>query len=205
MRSFLSTRFARYLLSPLLAIWVAGGGCLFGCEGKILAAVQKTAGIFVTPGVGAHHVPTEEPLETEPKAHHQTVQEGASCASGEAHHCCAKSPARSSRAHAATRNVRAAKPVAATPATVSVEPVTLTASAAVFGSPPSGMMEGCPLAVNATAVVSNFRNDQNDPAIPNASSALRWLTSIKQSSPAVPPPLLPTLNLTYLNCCVFLI
>lgn len=206
MRSFLSTRFARFVMSPLLAVWVAGGGCLFGCEGKILAAVQNTAGIFASHVAGAHHLPTGELFESEATAHQQTVEEGASCASGKAHHCCAKTPAKKSRTRASgsTKNVRSAKPVVATPTTASVEPETPTTTA-VLESPPSGMMEGCPLAEIAAAVVSNFRNDQYSIAIPDASPTLRWLTAIDQPSPALPPPRLPTFNLTYLNCCVFLI
>ncbi|HUE83696.1 MAG TPA: hypothetical protein VMM84_16465 [Pyrinomonadaceae bacterium] len=220
MRSFLSTRFARYVLSPLLAIWVAGGGCLFGCEGKILAAVQETAGILASHGAKAHETATHEVSRPESEgARHEIVQEGgASCATGQAHHCCAKTPVKKSGARPAapSKNVRisrTAESVAAVTARTHEKsrsvptqaPKITTGGAIIFGNSPSGMMEGCPLAVNATAIVSSFRNDQSSVAITSAPSTLRWLSSPEETSPPVPPPRIPSLNRTYLNCCVFLI
>lgn len=217
MRSFLSTRFARYLLSPLLAIWVAGGGCLFGCEGKILAALQETAGILASHGANAHETATHQLSRTESEgARHEIVQEGASCATGQAHHCCAKTSAKKSGAHAAapSKNARISRNAESVAAVTTHKksrivptqaPKITTGGAIIFGNSPSGMMEGCPLAVNATAIVSSFRNDQSSVAITSAPSTLRWLTSPEETSPPVPPPRIPSLNRTYLNCCVFLI
>ncbi len=219
MRSFLSTRFARYLLSPLLALWVAGGGCLLGCEGKILAAVQETAGILVSHSTKAQEPATHELSATESRlARSQIVQEGGSCATGQSHHCCARTPEKKSVARTAgpSKNVSishspasAAAVTATTPEKIRIgasQALLFTAgSPVVFGNAPSGTMEGCPLAVNATAVVSSFRNDQSSVALTSAPSTLRWLTSLKQTPPPVPPPRIPSLNHTYLNCCVFLI
>lgn len=214
MRSFLSTRFARYLLSPLLAVWVAGGGCLLGCEGKILAAVQETAGILVSHGTKAHEPATHELFTESRVARSQIVQEGASCATGQSHHCCARTPAKKSGARTAgpSKNVSISRNpavTATTPEKIRIgasQALLFTAgSAVIFGNSPSGTMEGCPLAVNATAIVSSFRNDQSSLALTSAPSTLRWLTSLKQTPPPVPPPRIPSLNHTYLNCCVFLI
>jgi hypothetical protein len=71
------TRVVQMLLAPLLAIWIAGGGCMLGCEGMVAAAT---------------HDPDANAMQH--SAHTSTiVASGHACASGETgnHNCCKKS------------------------------------------------------------------------------------------------------------------
>ncbi|HEY7785974.1 MAG TPA: hypothetical protein VIB00_14675 [Pyrinomonadaceae bacterium] len=40
-----SARITRLTIAPLLAFWIAGAGCLFGCEVKVLAAEHQPANV----------------------------------------------------------------------------------------------------------------------------------------------------------------
>jgi hypothetical protein len=63
-----SARITRLTLGPLLALWIAGAGCLFGCEVKIFAAEHHpTSGVEVL-----------------------SEASGEACASSAGHSCCAK-------------------------------------------------------------------------------------------------------------------
>lgn len=59
-----SAKFTRLALVPLLAFWIAGTGCLLGCERMVAAANHGT--------------------------HLDTIVAGDSCASQKGHDCCAK-------------------------------------------------------------------------------------------------------------------
>lgn len=64
-----SAKITRLTIAPLLALWIAGAGCLFGCEVKVLAA--------------EHHPPNVVDLMAEAS--------GEACASSSAgHSCCAR-------------------------------------------------------------------------------------------------------------------
>ncbi len=77
MRTLTSTRIVRIVLAPLLSLWVAGGGCLIGCEG-IFAAAAAHGG--VSAGRNSEHKLT-------------IAASGHACPANESHHCCAKSTA----------------------------------------------------------------------------------------------------------------
>lgn len=103
-----------------------------------------------------------------------------SCASMRSHDCCAKRKAKAP----ATRSEIAIPSLA---------------------SMPRGMMEDCPLAVNATAVVSKAGSDMSDVGLARETWSLPVVSSNSTShSPFV---LLNPSNRgpTYLRCCVFLI
>jgi len=77
MRTLTSTRIIRFLLAPLLSFWVAGGGCLIGCEGIVAAAAI---------------VPSSR---TETHSGHSgskatIVASGHACSSSGSHSCCSK-------------------------------------------------------------------------------------------------------------------
>jgi hypothetical protein len=81
MRSFSSARTIRFLLAPLLSLWVAGAGCMLGCESMVAYGAS---------GGGAES--THHPDQTA-----TIVASGHSCASGEtnkSHDCCKKSAAK---------------------------------------------------------------------------------------------------------------
>ena len=108
----------------------------------------------------------------------QVVVAGDACASAHSHDCCAKQRARKNTAKRSSN-------LAAVPSTMG--------------------MEGCPLAVNATAAISKPNSAQA-----NADTALveplrpiqsaEWRSDIRSTSPIV-----PNRGPTYLRCCVFLI
>lgn len=62
-----SAKFTRLALVPLLAFWIAGTGCLLGCERMVAAASRLDDG-----------------------THLDTIVAGDSCASQKGHDCCAK-------------------------------------------------------------------------------------------------------------------
>jgi hypothetical protein len=60
-------------LAVALGLWVAGAGCLLGCEGMMTAAAGERDGV-------AHHATSDLSL----------VVSGEACASAKSHDCCAK-------------------------------------------------------------------------------------------------------------------
>lgn len=53
MRTLTSTRIVRFVLAPLLSLWIAGAGCIIGCEGMVAAAATVASSISKTHA--AHH------------------------------------------------------------------------------------------------------------------------------------------------------
>lgn len=78
MWSLSSARIVRYALAPALSLWVAGAGCMFGCQGSVADATHRTADA--------------------PQDSHQVtlVASEHSCSAGKSHGCCAKNPGGSS-------------------------------------------------------------------------------------------------------------
>lgn len=79
MRKFSPVRIVRLLLATTLSLWVAGAGCILGCEGMI-ASAANSGGLEST-----HHSDKDQTV----------VAAGHACSSGEAnksHDCCKKSP-----------------------------------------------------------------------------------------------------------------
>jgi hypothetical protein len=77
-RSFPSTKIVRLVLAPILSLWIAGAGCLMGCEGMVAAAAT---------------VPSSMPAE--PSRHYSArrvtiVASSRACSSTGSHGCCAK-------------------------------------------------------------------------------------------------------------------
>lgn len=70
MRTLTSTRIARFVLVPCLSLWIAGAGCMIGCEGVVAAAASVASSISKTHS--AHH--------SEQKA--TIVASGHACSSG---------------------------------------------------------------------------------------------------------------------------
>src|SRR6267143_385558 len=66
-------KIVRVTLTVTLSLWVAGAGCLLGCEGMMTAAASENAGV-------AHHAAGDLNL----------VVSGDACASAKSHDCCAK-------------------------------------------------------------------------------------------------------------------
>jgi hypothetical protein len=69
MRSLSSIRIVRVVLAVAVALWMAGAGCMLGCEGMVAAASSVTTA----------------PVHSAP-----IIASGEVCASVHAHDCCAK-------------------------------------------------------------------------------------------------------------------
>ena len=107
---------------------------------------------------------------------------GDTCASAHSHDCCAKHNARKTSAK-----------------TSSNSEVLLAAVPGTMG------MEGCPLAVNATAAISKSSSAQANPDTTSVDSLPRIQGVGRRSNILFISPVLPDRDLTYLRCCVFLI
>ena len=81
MRTFTSTRIARFVLIPALSLWIAGAGCLMGCEGMVAAAASVPSSI---PAAHSGHSAGRNAT---------SVAAGQSCSSTGSHSCCAKKSA----------------------------------------------------------------------------------------------------------------
>jgi hypothetical protein len=174
-----SAKVVRMLLAPLLALWIAGAGCMLGCEGMVAAASHNP---------DANAIQHSEHAST-------IIASGHACASGGTgnHNCCKKSveevspEARSSVAsEARARNERGAAPV-------------------LSSVPPSGMMDPCPFAVGRSATIAKTRSADASPTPQLPQSTLHFQSSTEQTTPLSSPLRLPNRGHTYLRCCVFLI
>ena len=109
----------------------------------------------------------------------QVVMAGNACASAHSHDCCAKQHARKATAN----NLE----------------VLLAAVPSPIG------MEGCPLAVNATAAISKPGSVQANPDTTLVDSLPHVQSAGQRSNIRSTTPIVPNRGPTYLRCCVFLI
>ena len=158
-----SRRIVRLTLAPLLAFWVAGTGCLFGCEMQVQAADETTS-----------HAAGQAFM----------LVSGDACASSESHDCCAK------------RNRSKAKET----------DHQLNGNALVgLGQSSSRLMESCPMALNATAVVSKVRTTKHISLAAINYDIPAAHTQDAQRVSLATHLVLPNRGHTYLVCCTFLI
>lgn len=176
MRFLSSIRIVRMSLALAVAFWMAGAGCMLGCENMASAAPSTEIAS-----------PADSPA---------IVVTGEACASMQSHDCCAKR-----NAHSAGKPV--AKPTSDKRQSVADSGKIPFDSAALVGIFPS-MME-CPLAVNASAVLSKARPDQSNVALPSRSERASLSNPPEQTSAFARPLRLPNRGHTYLHCCSFLI
>ena len=176
MRHFSSFRIIRVTLAFAVALWMAGAGCLLGCENAVAAASTND-----------HH--TTESL----------VVSGDACAAHSAS-CCAKHGAKVK--NGAQGKHASKSPSTKTPGTTARSSAAIATLS--FGSIPASMMD-CPLAVNATAALSKAGPDNAKVGLPLTSVIEPLLGSLEQRPALIPPLRLPNRGHTYLRCCVFLI
>lgn len=180
MRFISSIRILRAGLALTVALWMAGAGCLLGCENMVAAAAH---------GSGSAAMTATSSLTI--------VAAGDACASMQSHDCCAKRGA-GSAAHSTSKSASRPAADAKSPGSTSV------ARAAEFGATPSTMTD-CPLAVNARAALSKARPDKSSSALPLTRATAALPSFHEQATALSPPLLLPNRGHTYLRCCVFLI
>jgi hypothetical protein len=177
MRFLSSIRIVRISLALAVAFWMAGAGCLLGCENMVSAA---TATEIASPNPPA------------------IVVTGEACASMHSHDCCAKRNAHSA-AKAVTNPTSDKRQFVADSGEKIPADSFLAALVANFP-----MME-CPLAVNASAVLSKAGSDDSNIALPSGSEIASLSNLPKQTSALARPLRLPNRGHTYLRCCSFLI
>ncbi len=179
MRLFSSVRIVRVSLALAVAFWMAGAGCMLGCENMVSAATSTEVAS-----------PANSPA---------IVDTGEACASMHSHDCCAKR-----NAHSAAKAV--AKPTSEKRHIVAGSGKKIPADSlfAALSATFPAMME-CPLAVNASAVLSKARPDQSNVALPSRSERASLSNPPEQTSAFARPLRLPNRGHTYLHCCSFLI
>ncbi len=77
-RNLPSTRIVRFVLVPILSLWISGAGCMLGCEGMVAAAATVPGSI--SEKNSGHHSGQRATI----------VASGKACSSGGSHSCCAK-------------------------------------------------------------------------------------------------------------------
>lgn len=173
-----STKALRISLALLLSLWIAGAGCMLGCQSMVASAAAS------------------EPAETQPAGHHLAmIVSGDACATNSSHDCCAKKKAEAKKA---TEPESTAKP--------SLQTAALLSQMESFTPQPSSGMTECPLALSrAVAVAKTTGSKQLAAPVALTLRTLPVETSLQQHASLSPVARLPNRAHTYLRCCVFLI
>jgi hypothetical protein len=177
MRFLSSTRIVRVSLALAVAFWMAGAGCMLGCENMASAATSTE---IVSPANSS-----------------VIVVSGEACASMRSHDCCAKRNAHSAAKAITNPTSDRRQAVADSGKQIPFD------SAALEGTFPT--MMDCPLAVNATAVLSKAGSDDSNVALPSRIEMASLSNPPEQTSAFARPLRLPNRGHTYLHCCSFLI
>ena len=203
MRFLSSVRIVRVTLAFAVAFWMAGGGCMVGCESMTTASASASE--------------AQAPATTETPENAGNVAVAAdACASMHGHDCCAKRGGQAkvrvnssakrvakladNAAHSSRHSSRHNSSSNATLPPTASGNVDVSALAAPFS-----LMMDCPLAVNATAALSKARPDDSGGDLLPASSLDSFTVFKEQLTALTPPSLLPNRGHTYLRCCAFLI
>jgi hypothetical protein len=178
MKTFRSARVLRFVLAPMLSFWIAGAGCMLGCESMVAAAatLKSNAG---------HHSQNSSTI----------VASGHACSSQKSHDCCAKN-----------RDEESSEPSQGNHSNATLTTARESSSAILITSRGSSSIPiNCPFAVSRTAVVTKAQGrDTNASAVLAVSNPDRP-NLLEQTAPLSPPLRLPNRGHTYLRCCVFLI
>ena len=176
MRHFSSFRIIRVTLAFAVALWMAGAGCLLGCENAVTAASTNdhhtTESLAVSGAACAAHSSAKHWVKVKHSANGNSGSKSSNSKS-------IKAPGTKTRSSAAAKTLS-------------------------FGSRPASMMD-CPLAVNATAALSKAGSDNAKVGLALTSANKPLLSSLEQRPGLIPPLRLPNRGHTYLRCCVFLI
>ncbi|MBC8031385.1 MAG: hypothetical protein H7Z16_14845 [Pyrinomonadaceae bacterium] len=185
MRLLTSFRIVRATLALAVALWMAGAGCLLGCEKNVAAASTavdqsgKNLALVVTGETCANHRTNAKHVS---KAKHGS-----------------NAQPRSNTKHVST--LPSAESTSRSTTTKRLAADTLTFA---FEAGRSSMMD-CPLAVNATAALSRAGSDNANVGFALTNVNQPPVHSLEQITALAAPPRLPNRGHTYLRCCVFLI
>lgn len=191
MWSLSSSKIVRFVLAPLLSLWITGAGCMLGCEGMVATAAAAGNGPDASSSLHSQHSLTI--IATG----HACSSKGPAAVSSEvrnqSHDCC-----KQNRTEPRTERRTEPKP--------DIQRTNAPAATIVqSGASSSGMTGDCPLAGSKTAVVTKGRRSEASAPPLVAHSYLPVQNFLEQPDPLSTPSLLPNRGHTYLRCCVFLI
>ena len=177
----------RMALALGLVFWMAGLGCVLGCESFAMNE----------PGNGAARATDDKgQLQTQQQSH--LIVSGDACAAHAEHSCCAKhrsAPAQLSNRTSLSEKNRTQSRTSANLAPAALEPM---------GAASNETMRECPLALNATALVTKARADESTIPIRTRAVTVPLIAAANSTIPSA-PGFLNNRGRTYLRCCVFLI
>lgn len=175
MKLFSPSELVRNLAVITLAFWLAGAGCLLGCEGMAAAAPAEDLN-----------------LTTSSSQSSRLIVEGDACDSTEGQGCCQK------------RSRAARKQPTAAPAAETSQRVDRDITSTKLNESSSSGMKACPFAISRALSVAKLRDGQMT-ASTALSSLLpgQVVREQKLVLSAISP--LPNRGHTYLRCCSFLI
>lgn len=173
------TKIGRGGLGLALSFWIAGAGCMFGCQNMSAFAGASGEAVGNEPGV-------ESGLAT--------IVSGDACAARGSHDCCAK---KKTEAKAKTHNANNR---------LTLKLATLISQSESLNTVPSSGGRECPLALGRAIAIAK-RSDNYQTATPTVTAiATPALPVVNEHHFALSRSWhLPNRGHTYLRCCVFLI
>lgn len=179
MKMFPLLQFARKLGVLALGFWLAGAGCLLGCEGMVTAAAGQETHL-------SSHSSQTSPI----------VAEGNACSS-EGHSCCKKKASE-------VRRTRAVHDANAEVLVRANAPTTQDFTEGRLAESSTNGMNKCPFAISRALAVAKIHDSQMGAtaAVSHESPAAR-VREQKSSLSTLSP--MPNRGHTYLSCCAFLI
>lgn len=173
--SHLAARLLRVGLVSILSLWIAGAGCMFGCQNMIAAASNGSDASAVEHGMAA-------------------IVSGDACASDGSHDCCAQKKT-AAKAKTENANTRLSLQLA----------TQLSQSESLNPRPSSGMRECPLALSRAVAITKTSDSKQFADSIAPTFTGTVVDDSPEQHTALSPLARLPNRGHTYLRCCVFLI
>jgi len=181
MWSLVSSRIVRCVLTFALSLWVAGIGCIFGCEGRGASAANRTS--YEGRQDGSTPIISEH-----------------SCSSANSHSCCAKKAERQAAHRGPNGTSKETTSEHAGNGALEIFPPTLIST----NDSESGVKE-CPFAVSRIAIAAKGHSTVVAAAPAIANSIFLSAPSLEPNLIWASPRRLPNRGHTYLRCCVFLI
>ena len=175
MRLFSPIRLVHKLAVITLAFWLAGAGCLLGCEGMAASASS------------------DEHLNLTSSSNQSStlIVEGDACASSEGHSCCKK------KTRVAKKQPRTAPD--------SVHPHTdLDLTSRKLNESSSSGVRACPFAMSRALAVAKLRDGHTDSTAGPSHVLPAQVVRVQKLALSAMSPL-PNRGHTYLHCCSFLI
>jgi hypothetical protein len=174
------TKIVRGGLGLALSFWIAGAGCMFGCQN--MSAIAATSGEAVE-----HEPPVDSGLAA--------IVSGDACAASGSHDCCAKK-----KTEARAKNQNANK-------RPTLKSATLISQSESLNTVPSSGGRECPLALSRAIAIAKRSDSDKQSATPAVIAVPTLAVPIvnEQHFALSRSWHLPNRGHTYLRCCVFLI